>query len=164
MRSAAGRSPNRMAAAIIAALMWGWGPVGTIAAVAFAIGAIPILDVLYARIDLWSTAAATPELACLQNAQSTAALDDCVGAAYAKATKELAVAYGKLLAGKGLAPADRRLLIKAEKKWAQLRDADCGYAESLAKGGTLSAVTKGLCLVRDTTDRASVLRDYLSTS
>ena len=43
-------------AAIIAALLWGWGAV---AAVCFAIVVLPILDVLYSRIDLWSTAAAT---------------------------------------------------------------------------------------------------------
>ena len=47
-------------AAIIAALSWGWGAA---AAICFAIAVLPVLDVLYSRIDLWSTAAATLAIA-----------------------------------------------------------------------------------------------------
>jgi uncharacterized protein YecT (DUF1311 family) len=110
------------------------------------------------------TAVAQAGLDCLQTAQSTAAMDACVGAQYASASKQLNAAYAKLLAGKGLAPGDRKLLAQSERAWLSFRAADCAYAESLDRGGTLSAVTKGICLVRDTTDRANALRDYLSTS
>ncbi len=43
-------------AAIICALGWAWG---LTAAAAFALGALPIIDLLMNRLDLWSTAAAT---------------------------------------------------------------------------------------------------------
>ena len=111
-----------------------------------------------------SEAAQSPGLPCLQSAQSTAAIDDCVGAAYAKATKQLAVAYAKLLARKGFTAADRAGLATAEKKWLQFKAIDCNWAEVLNEGGTLAAVDRGICLVRDTTDRAAVLRDYAATS
>lgn len=43
-------------AVIIAALLWGWGEV---AAAYFAVVVIPVVGLLFNRIDLWSTAAAT---------------------------------------------------------------------------------------------------------
>ena len=46
--------------AIVVALLWGWGPV---AAVFFVLAVLPILDVLFTRIDLWSTLAATIAIA-----------------------------------------------------------------------------------------------------
>jgi uncharacterized protein YecT (DUF1311 family) len=105
-----------------------------------------------------------PALGCLTAAQSTAEMNDCVGAEYAAAQTRLAAVYRKVLTGKGLAPGDRSLVIHAQQKWIQFRDADCSYAESLNKGGTLAAVDKGICLVRDTVDRANALQDYLTTS
>ena len=50
-------------AVIVAALLWGWGAT---AATFFALAAIPILDILCARIDLWSVAAATIAVAAWQ--------------------------------------------------------------------------------------------------
>lgn len=50
-------------AAIMAALWWGWG---IVAATYFAVVAIPIVDLLSARIDLWSVAAATIAVAAWQ--------------------------------------------------------------------------------------------------
>ena len=105
-----------------------------------------------------------PALGCLKTAQTTAAMNDCVGKAYSTAKSELADAYAKALAGKGLAPGDKRLLAAAEAKWIVFRDADCSYAASLNAGGTLSAVVQGICLVRDTVDRANALQDYLTTA
>ena len=58
-------------------------------------GATLTASALALALTSGSTAATTPELACLQNAQSTAARDDCVGAAYAKAKQQLAAAYGR---------------------------------------------------------------------
>jgi uncharacterized protein YecT (DUF1311 family) len=105
-----------------------------------------------------------PALGCLKTAQSSAEMSGCVGEAYAKAKQELAAVYGKALAGKGLVPGDRTLLAQAERQWIRFRDADCSYAESLNKGGTLAAVDKGICLIRDTIDRANALQDYLASS
>ena len=50
-------------AAIIAALSWGWGAA---AAAFFAIGVLPMFDVLCTRLDLWSMAAATIAVAAWQ--------------------------------------------------------------------------------------------------
>jgi uncharacterized protein YecT (DUF1311 family) len=105
-----------------------------------------------------------PGLGCLKTAETTAAMNNCVGAAYTKAEAELAAVYAKVLAGKGLAPGDTKLLTKAEQKWIEYRDADCSFAGSLNKGGTLSSVVQGICLVRDTIDRANALDDYLTTA
>ena len=49
--------------AIVAALAWGWG---IAAAVYFAVAVLPIFDLLCARIDLWSMAAATVGVAAWQ--------------------------------------------------------------------------------------------------
>lgn len=108
-------------------------------------------------------AASSPSLACLKTAASTAAMDDCVGAAYAKAQKQLASAYAKLISRQGPSAGDRSGLEKAEQRWLQFRAADCDWAEVLHKGGTLAAVDRGLCLVTDTLDRAASLRDYIAT-
>jgi len=48
---------------IVLALLWGWG---VIAATSFAVAVIPVLDLLFNRIDLWSTAAATVAVAAWQ--------------------------------------------------------------------------------------------------
>lgn len=53
-------------AVIIAALLWGWGEV---AAAYFAVVVIPVIGLLFNRIDLWSTAAATVAFASWQRDQ-----------------------------------------------------------------------------------------------
>ena len=123
--------------------------------------ALAILAVLAAAPV--ATASQPSGLACLQTAQSTAALNDCVGAAYTKARKQLAAAYAKLLARKGFSAADRAGLAAAERKWLQFESVDCSWAEVLNKGGTLAAADRGICLVRDTTDRTQALEDYAAT-
>ena len=130
---------------------------------ALAAVAIPAAAIAFAQ-GAATGLAAVPKAGCLTTAQSTADLDNCVGAQYATARKRLDAAYSKLLAGKGLAQGDRAQLVRAEQAWVRFRGADCEYAASLNKGGTLSGVMKGLCLVRDTTDRAAVLEGYLKTS
>lgn len=50
-------------AVVLGALVWGWG---VAAAVAFGILVLPILDLLFNRIDLWSTACATVAAAAWQ--------------------------------------------------------------------------------------------------
>ena len=102
-----------------------------------------------------------PSLSCLQNAMTTADMNTCIGAAYAKAQKQLAAAYAKVLAS---AQGDKAVLKAAQAKWIAYRDADCAYSASLNAGGTLAGVDKGICLVRDTIDRANALRDELGTS
>jgi uncharacterized protein YecT (DUF1311 family) len=108
-------------------------------------------------------AAQSPSLACLRTATSTAAMDDCVGAAYKQAERQLALAYAATRAREGLSAGDRAALAQTEKRWLQFRTADCDWAEVLHKGGTLAAVDRGLCLVTDTLDRAAVLRGYAAT-
>ncbi len=134
----------------------------TRSAIAFAVTVLATASVAAGRSV--AERGSLPGLGCLTTAQPTAEMNDCVGTAYATAAKRLASVYGKELAGKGLAPGDRTLLIRAERKWIQFRDADCSFAESLNKGGTFAAVTKGICLVRDTVDRANAIQDYLTTS
>jgi uncharacterized protein YecT (DUF1311 family) len=109
-------------------------------------------------------AASGPSLgACLKPAQSTADMDGCIGTASAKAQRELAAAYATLRARKGFDASDRAALAAAQNRWLAFRAADCGFAESLHKGGTLAGVDHGLCLVRDTTERTAALRAYSST-
>ena len=108
--------------------------------------------------------AAEPVTVCLKTAQTTAAMNACVGKAYTAAKAKLADAYAKALAGKGLAPGDKKLLEAAQAKWIAYRDADCSYAASLNAGGTLAGVVQGLCLVQDTIDRANVILGYLGTA
>jgi uncharacterized protein YecT (DUF1311 family) len=109
-----------------------------------------------------SVSATTPNLNCLKSAQSTADMDNCVGTAYTHAKNDLDAAYAKLLARKGVG--DRAALAAAQKQWLRFETADCAYAESLHKGGTLAAVDRGLCLYRDTSDRTAAIRAYLGTS
>jgi hypothetical protein len=67
-------------AAIVAALLWGWG---LLAAAAFAVVALPILELLFNRIDLWSTAAATVAVAGWRRERLTVTAVACVaGAAF----------------------------------------------------------------------------------
>jgi uncharacterized protein YecT (DUF1311 family) len=105
-----------------------------------------------------------PSLACLKTGQSSAQMSRCVEAGYDKARQELATVYAKVLARQRLVPGGSKLLADAEAKWASFRNADCSFAESLNKGGTLVAVDKGICLIRDTIDRANALQDYLTSS
>jgi len=67
-------------AAIVSALVWGWG---VAAAACYAVVAIPLLDLYLIRMDLWSTALATIAVAAWQRRRlSLAAVAIAAGAAF----------------------------------------------------------------------------------
>ena len=67
-------------AAILGALAWGWG---LAAAAAFAIGIVPVLDLLFNRLDFWSMAAATIAVAAWKRRRDgLAGASVAVGAAF----------------------------------------------------------------------------------
>ena len=66
-------------ASIVAALWWAWG---VAAAAVFAVAVLPVVDLLFARIDLWSMAAATIAVAAwTRNRRSAAGIAVAAGAA-----------------------------------------------------------------------------------
>jgi uncharacterized protein YecT (DUF1311 family) len=105
-------------------------------------------------------AADPPSLACLKTAQSTFELDRCAGRAYRAEEKLLGTVYARALAHR---PGDRAQLVRAQRAWLAFREADCDYAESQYRGGTIAPVQRTLCLVRDTADRTAALRAYLAS-
>jgi uncharacterized protein YecT (DUF1311 family) len=103
------------------------------------------------------TAATTPP--CLARAQSTLELDRCAVGAYRAELRVLANVYARALrAPQG----DRAQLVRAQKQWLAFRAADCAYAESRYRGGTIAPVQRTLCLLRRTTERVAALRSYLT--
>jgi uncharacterized protein YecT (DUF1311 family) len=105
-----------------------------------------------------AAAADPPSLACLNGARSTADMGACVAKAYAGEQRQLRAVYARALRHR---PGDAAQLRGAQRRWLAFRAADCAYAESLYRGGSIAPVQKGLCLVRDTADRVAALRGYL---
>jgi uncharacterized protein YecT (DUF1311 family) len=101
-------------------------------------------------------AAAPP---CLARAQSTFELDRCAGNAYMAELRVLARVYARALRS---TQGDRAQLVRAQQRWLAFRAADCAYAESRYRGGTIAPVQRTLCLLRDTSERVAALRGYLT--
>ena len=96
---------------------------------------------------------------CLATAQSTADLDACVGRALTAQQRLLHTVYARALRSGG---GDRAQLVRSQQRWLAFRAADCAYAESRYRGGTIAPVQRALCLLRDTADRVAALRVYLT--
>jgi uncharacterized protein YecT (DUF1311 family) len=92
-------------------------------------------------------------------ARGSLALRECAMADARTADAELNRVYGQL-SGK-LDAGRRQLLLEAQRAWLRYRDAQCRFAASESKGGTLEAVERLDCLATVTRARTHDLRAEL---
>jgi uncharacterized protein YecT (DUF1311 family) len=97
---------------------------------------------------------------CLRHADSTFAMDQCVGAEQRRLKPLLAAAYNKLLTDPDSNRQRKHLIAVSEKAWKSYMKHDCIYAGSQAQGGTLQPIIEGECLVDRTRTRIADLREF----
>lgn len=93
--------------------------------------------------------------ACMQKAESTLAMHDCVGAEADRWDKRLNGAYQRLLATSS--PARRAVLRQSERDWLGRRESGCAHAGDGEAGGSLQPLEIEQCQLRATQKRAAVL-------
>jgi uncharacterized protein YecT (DUF1311 family) len=97
---------------------------------------------------------------CLKHAQSTFAMDQCVGAERTRLKPLLAAAYNKLLHDPTANAHRKHQIALSQKAWLGYEKRDCAYAGSAAEGGTLQPVIEGECLVARTRARIHDLKKF----
>lgn len=111
------------------------------------------------------------EPACLDKAQSTVEMYDCIANDLKVADEKLNQAFQKLISSfditkdtldfeKESLEAKKRRLIQAEKDWIAFRDSDCEFAGSTMYGGTGEKLIVMSCLLGRTEERLSELQHY----
>lgn len=111
-------------------------------------------------------AAAAPAATTLAYAQCerstggvTTAIRSCAADELRRQDARLNAAYRKLAAL--LTPAERPLLVTAQRAWLVFRDKDCAFQAGREAGGTLAAVIADGCVLEATAGRAATLERLL---
>lgn len=101
---------------------------------------------------------------CMETATSQSAMTGCAHRQYAEADKHLNAQYSELMTTLADEPKEKKLLIKAQRRWIDLRDAECRFNASPAAGGTAQPMVSSLCLADLTAKRSTELDYYLNCS
>jgi uncharacterized protein YecT (DUF1311 family) len=97
---------------------------------------------------------------CLKHADSTFAMDQCVGVERNRLKPLLTAAYNTLLNDPNETAHHKRQLVLAQKAWLKYSKRDCAYAGGFFQGGTLEPIQEGECLVIRTRRRLADLREF----
>jgi len=97
-----------------------------------------------------------------ENAPSQYEADECAHKEYVAADAELNKVYNQLAAK--LEDQEQRAQLKAaELAWIKYRDADCEFASSFYKGGTMRPMIESFCKTDVTNARMKELREQIKT-
>jgi len=111
-----------------------------------------------------ATATATETAAeadCMQTARSQSAMNGCAHRQYAEADARLNARYRELISQLSDNTAHRQMLVEAQRRWIDFRDAECRFNASSVEGGSAQPMVYSLCLTDVTARRSSELGAYL---
>lgn len=95
--------------------------------------------------------------ACMNNAGTTVAMQNCIAEEYTSQDARLNQAYKKLTAA--LSTSRKKELQAAQRLWIQYRDANCQfYADP--DGGSIATINAASCTLQMTTQRAQELENF----
>lgn len=95
------------------------------------------------------------------SARTTLEANTCADRQFKALDAELNTAYQALLtqlAGYGDGAGTRKLLVAAQRKWVEFRDADCAAQQRLNQGGTVAAQVYLGCMTAHTRQRIAELQ------
>ncbi len=101
---------------------------------------------------------------CMETAASQSEMNGCAHRQYAEADKHLNAQYSRLMTTLANDPKKKTLLIQAQRRWIDFRDAECRFNASPAAGGTVQPMVSSLCLADITAKRSTELDYYLNCS
>ncbi len=121
--------------------------------------------VLFAAVLAFALVAALP--ACraatidCAHAETQADMNACAGQDYRRSDAALNDAYRQAAARLRDDAAAGKLLVAAQRAWIRFRDAECAFASSSVRGGSILPMIEAGCMARLTAERTRVLQSYL---
>ncbi|MET4700230.1 uncharacterized protein YecT (DUF1311 family) [Constrictibacter sp. MBR-5] len=97
-----------------------------------------------------------------RDAETQAAMNACVGEAFAEADAALNRDYGRLRARLKEDASAERKLVAAQRAWIAFRDAECAFSASSVEGGSAHGMVVAECRTHLTRQRVKELGYYLS--
>lgn len=112
-------------------------------------------------ISVMATPGSARAAAC-RDAETQAAMNECVGKAFAEADESLNRDYGRLRARLKEDASAERKLVAAQRAWIAFRDAECAFSASSVEGGSVHGMVVTECRTHLTRQRVKELGYYLS--